>query len=171
LQELVAPREVELYDRNWKFMGTRGYLCDVIFGITKIGTAFLRGEKDIRNISIAGRMSLMAKRKTTMEEDRAYSLMGAFGINMSVFYGEGGEAAFLRLQVELIRISTVNRPSSKEHRNSRMRSGSNSAAISSDWPPVQCPAASTIAGKSTRTRKGGKGNMPAPWKPPRDRIF
>jgi hypothetical protein len=47
-------------------------------------------------------MSWAATRKTTRAEDRAYSLMGLFGIHMPMLYGEG-DNAFRRLQEEIIR--------------------------------------------------------------------
>jgi hypothetical protein len=54
--------------------------------------------------SIAERMSWAAGRETTRPEDRAYSLLGIFGINMPLLYGEGSRA-FARLQEEIIRTS------------------------------------------------------------------
>ncbi|CDO76713.1 hypothetical protein BN946_scf184796.g7 [Trametes cinnabarina] len=47
-------------------------------------------------------MSWAAKRKTTRVEDEAYSLMGLFGVNIPVIYGEGRHA-FYRLQEEILR--------------------------------------------------------------------
>ncbi|KAI6001736.1 hypothetical protein EDC04DRAFT_1059317 [Pisolithus marmoratus] len=47
-------------------------------------------------------MSWAAQRKTTRVEDRAYSLMGLFGVNMPMLYGEGNKA-FRRLQLEIIK--------------------------------------------------------------------
>ncbi|KAK1826963.1 heterokaryon incompatibility protein-domain-containing protein [Podospora conica] len=52
----------------------------------------------------AERMSWAAGRKTTRAEDRAYSLLGLFGINMPLLYGEGSRA-FLRLQEEILKQS------------------------------------------------------------------
>lgn len=49
-------------------------------------------------------MSWAANRVTTREEDRAYSLMGLFDINMPMIYGEQ-EKAFLRLQQHIIQKS------------------------------------------------------------------
>ncbi|KAL4895121.1 hypothetical protein BDV59DRAFT_160125 [Aspergillus ambiguus] len=49
-------------------------------------------------------MSWAAKRQTSRVEDRAYSLMGIFSVNMPLIYGEG-EVAFIRLQEEIMRIS------------------------------------------------------------------
>lgn len=51
-------------------------------------------------------MSWAALRETTGEEDRAYSLMGLFGVNMPLLYGEGGTKAFARLQQEITRQSS-----------------------------------------------------------------
>jgi hypothetical protein len=44
------------------------------------------------------------REKTTRVEDRAYSLMGLFNINMPLLYGEGNRA-FFRLQEELMKVS------------------------------------------------------------------
>lgn len=55
----------------------------------------------LRNISVAARMSWASHRETTRAEDRAYSLMGLFGVNMPTLYGEGLRGAFYRLQVEI----------------------------------------------------------------------
>ncbi|KAK8060677.1 hypothetical protein PG996_010607 [Apiospora saccharicola] len=49
------------------------------------------------------RMSWAANRRTTRGEDIAYCLMGLFGVNMPLLYGEGSKA-FLRLQEEILRI-------------------------------------------------------------------
>lgn len=54
--------------------------------------------------SIAQRMSWAARRRTSRLEDEAYCLMGIFGINMPLLYGEG-ENAFIRLQHEIMRVS------------------------------------------------------------------
>lgn len=47
-------------------------------------------------------MSWASARETTRVEDQAYCLLGIFGINMPLVYGEG-PGAFLRLQGELIK--------------------------------------------------------------------
>jgi hypothetical protein len=49
-------------------------------------------------------MSWAARRVITRNEDIAYSLMGIFGVNMPLLYGEG-ERVFIRLQVEIIKAS------------------------------------------------------------------
>jgi len=51
--------------------------------------------------SIAQKMSWAFKRKTTRVEDMAYSLIGIFGVNIPLLYGEG-EKAFNRLRLEIL---------------------------------------------------------------------
>ncbi|KAL8398566.1 hypothetical protein RB596_005919 [Gaeumannomyces avenae] len=51
-------------------------------------------------------MSWAAYRETSREEDRAYSLLGLFGVNMPILYGEGGEKAYARLQRKIMKQSS-----------------------------------------------------------------
>lgn len=50
-------------------------------------------------------MSWMKNRNTTRAEDQAYCLMGMFSVNIPTLYGEGGENAFYRLQMEIFQNS------------------------------------------------------------------
>lgn len=59
---------------------------------------------DLSEYSVAQKMSWAASQTTTRVEDRAYSLLGIFGIYMPPIYG-GGENAFIRLQEEIMRVS------------------------------------------------------------------
>lgn len=104
LQELLAPLEMLFLDQDWNDLGTKYSLQQLISQQTGIPTDILSGSRDISTASIAQRMSWAAKRRTTRLEDIAYSLMGIFGINMPLLYGEG-EYAFIRLQQEISRIS------------------------------------------------------------------
>jgi len=54
--------------------------------------------------SVAQIMSWAARRETAREEDMAYSLLGLFGVNMPMIYGEG-KKAFRRLQLEIMKAS------------------------------------------------------------------
>jgi hypothetical protein len=56
----------------------------------------------LQSCSIAQRMSWASRRNTTRVEDAAYCLLGIFGVNMPLLYGEGMRA-FLRLQEEIIK--------------------------------------------------------------------
>ncbi|KAK1245158.1 hypothetical protein MKX08_004787 [Trichoderma sp. CBMAI-0020] len=103
LQELLAPSEVYFVNKDWKDLGTKTSLRQVISDRTQIPVNILAGA-DLETASVAQRMSWAANRRTTRIEDRAYCLMGIFGINMPLLYGEG-ERAFIRLQEEIMKIS------------------------------------------------------------------
>ncbi|KAK2590833.1 hypothetical protein QQS21_011470 [Conoideocrella luteorostrata] len=101
LQELLAPAEVEFFDKNWKFISTRTSLTEKIMRITGIEEDVLTSG-NWSGLCAAHRMSWMADRETTRVEDLAYCLLGIFDINMPMIYGEG-ERAFIRLQEEILR--------------------------------------------------------------------
>ncbi|KAK5627039.1 hypothetical protein RRF57_002754 [Xylaria bambusicola] len=102
LQELIAPRRVEFYDRYWNFRGTKDELKELIADASHIGEDVLADPDGLYRVSIAQRMSWAAKRQTTRPEDMAYCLIGIFGVNMPMLYGEG-QRAFLRLQEEIVK--------------------------------------------------------------------
>lgn len=58
----------------------------------------------LHTTSIARKMSWAASRNTARIEDRAYSLLGIFDVNIPMLYGEGAKA-FIRLQEEIIKQS------------------------------------------------------------------
>ena len=103
LQELIAPRRLVFYCNDWSEFGSRDSWADVIRDITRIPNSILHGG-DILDVSIAQRMCWASNRQTTRKEDMAYCLMGLFGINMPMLYGEGDQA-FIRLQHEIIKSS------------------------------------------------------------------
>ncbi|KAL1945062.1 hypothetical protein VTO73DRAFT_2682 [Trametes versicolor] len=102
LQELIAPERVEFLTQTWHFLGTKIGLASTLENITGVNFDILTGRAPVDSVSVARRMSWAAERETTRIEDRAYSLMGLFGVHMSPIYGEGNNA-FLRLQEEIIR--------------------------------------------------------------------
>ncbi|KXH68831.1 HET domain-containing protein [Colletotrichum salicis] len=105
LQELLAPVAVEFYDQGWNEVGTKLSLGNLIHVKTGIGCNILSGRLSLFSASIAERMSWASSRKTSREEDIAYSLLEIFDINMPLLlYGEG-ERAFSRLQQEILRKS------------------------------------------------------------------
>ncbi|KIK26818.1 hypothetical protein PISMIDRAFT_57081, partial [Pisolithus microcarpus 441] len=102
LQELIAPNQIVFFNRNWAPIGNKQHLASVLKNITSIPRDVLRDGLVGKRLSVAQIMSWAALRKTTRVEDRAYSLMGLFGVNMPMLYGEG-KKAFRRLQLEIIR--------------------------------------------------------------------
>jgi len=103
LQELLSPLIVIFLDNEWQEIGTKLSLATEISGITGIPASILLGE-NLESTSIAQRMSWASKRKTTRVEDQAYCLLGIFGINMPLLYGEG-KKSFTRLQEEIMKVS------------------------------------------------------------------
>lgn len=123
LQELLAPKKMEFYGSDWNILATfnkKEYdsiyrpgsldlnMLQKIEDITGIRPGQLwRFEPGIQRTGVAPIMVWAAKRETTRGEDRAYSLMGIFGVSFSIAYGEGAERAFFRL-VEAILSSFYN---------------------------------------------------------------
>jgi len=104
LQELLAPSKVVFFDKHWHFLGDKWDWKVRIASITGIDPLMVSSPTLIMSYGVAARMSWAANRKTTRPEDVAYSLLGIFGINMPLLYGES-EKAFVRLQEEIIRIN------------------------------------------------------------------
>ncbi|CAI9634054.1 unnamed protein product [Alternaria burnsii] len=102
LQELLAPSNVEFYDQDWTFRGSRKDHTDTISEFTSIPTEVLLKPRTIYMESVGARMSWASSRVTKRTEDIAYCLLGIFEINMPLIYGEG-KRAFLRLQEEIIK--------------------------------------------------------------------
>ncbi|KAI1424854.1 HET-domain-containing protein [Xylaria sp. FL1777] len=103
LQELIAPRQVEFYDCDWKYFGSKAQLAPILSWITGVDPGILKGES-LDQVLVGRRMSWAANRQTRRVEDMAYCLLGIFDINMPLLYGEGAKA-FTRLQEEIIRSS------------------------------------------------------------------
>jgi hypothetical protein len=103
LQELLAPKHVRFYDHSWAFVGDKETLARLVSVITGIPKEYLVG-RTLASASVALKMSWAARRETKRIEDRAYSLLGIFDVNMPLIYGEGMKA-FRRLQEEIIKRS------------------------------------------------------------------
>lgn len=119
LQELITPFEIKFFDQNWRTIGTRSKFSALLSRLTGIDKSILNRtsfiafmgdsklsviRRALKVFPVARKMSWAAYRQTTRDEDRAYSLLGLFEVNMPLLYGEGNKA-FLRLQEEIIRHS------------------------------------------------------------------
>ena len=102
LQELIAPTREIFLSQTWHTLGSKHMLAHEVEQITGIDRHILTHKRSLDTVSVAQRMSWAARRQTTRVEDRAYSLLGIFGINIPTIYGEG-ELAFIRLQEEILR--------------------------------------------------------------------
>jgi hypothetical protein len=103
LQELIAPKVVEFYSKDWHYIGSKASLEREISEITSIPVQALR-ESRLDRFSTAERISWSEKRQTKYEEDNVYSLFGIFGVFMPLNYGEGKDYAFQRLHDEIDRV-------------------------------------------------------------------
>ncbi|KAI0905047.1 HET-domain-containing protein [Ustulina deusta] len=104
LQELLSPEKVLFFTASWVVIADRQQLAETIREVTRIHIGALRDRNAIPDYSVAQRMSWAADRETSRQEDIAYCLLGIFGINMPLLYGEGLKA-FARLQEEIIKVS------------------------------------------------------------------
>lgn len=106
LQELLAPRLLFFVSCDWTVIGTKHSWALAIHRATGIDLEVLTLFRPLHKVSLARRMSWASRRRTSRHEDRAYSLMGIFGVNMVALYGEGAEKAFYRLQKEILKQCT-----------------------------------------------------------------
>jgi hypothetical protein len=108
LQELLAPRLVEFFSRQRNRLGDKNSLRLQIHAITGIPERALEGEP-LSNFSLNDRLSWIEHRETKREEDKAYSLLGIFGVYMPPIYGEGVGRAFDRLRDEIKKLEECTR--------------------------------------------------------------
>ncbi|KAH6707609.1 hypothetical protein BKA61DRAFT_420165, partial [Leptodontidium sp. MPI-SDFR-AT-0119] len=107
LQELLAPTSVEFFSRYDERLGDKENLKRHIHEITGIPISALEGIP-LSQFGVDERLSWAKNRQTTREEDKAYSLLGMFGIYLPLIYGEGREHAFKRLRQEIQNSRTEN---------------------------------------------------------------
>lgn len=105
LQELIAPRLVRFYTKDWELLGDKRdpAICEALMRATGIEAGVLFGQITVAEVSVANRMKWASKRLTTRPEDMAYCLMGLFEVNMPLLYGEGRDRAFIRLQEQILK--------------------------------------------------------------------
>ena len=101
LQELIAPSNLQFFNKDWQSIGDKRTLAPTLRYITGIPEHILTHGLFGNHSCVAQIMSWTAHRMTTQVEDRAYSLMGLLDVNMPMLYGEG-KNAFHRLQLEVI---------------------------------------------------------------------
>jgi hypothetical protein len=132
LQELIAPPSVEFFCSNGKRLGDKKSLDRQLHEITRIPVSALQGTTPLSGFSFDDRLSWAEHRMTTREEDKAYSLLGIFGISMSAIYGEGRENAFRRLKrewnVQLYELSAVSQATSNPTKQLETSRNQSSAA-------------------------------------------
>ncbi|KAK0613591.1 heterokaryon incompatibility protein-domain-containing protein [Immersiella caudata] len=101
LQELIAPKQMLFFDKNWREKGTKEGLIMDIVKRTGISERILMHEDHLSAVSVAQKMSWASGRSTSRVEDTAYSLLGIFGVHLSLIYGEE-RRVFRRLQEAIL---------------------------------------------------------------------
>lgn len=101
LQELIAPKNITFFDKDWVRVGCKQSLVKELSAITKISEAILQHRQDLSTVSVAQKMSWAAHRHTTRVEDAAYCLLGIFSVHLPLIYGEK-HRAFRRLQEAIL---------------------------------------------------------------------
>lgn len=96
LQELLAPRSVEFFTCEGARLGSKDSLAEHISKITTIPGSALNGHT-LPQFSEKELFGWSQSRDTTIPEDKAYSLLGIFGVDMPIAYGEGVGRATSRL--------------------------------------------------------------------------
>jgi hypothetical protein len=119
LQELIAPCRMTFVDQNWVPIFNRSEVQHILHDITGIARGLFDREnnfisvyednvsklqKRLRQLSVVEKMSWVGSRQTTRSEDMAYCLLGIFGVNIPLLYGEG-ERAFSRLQDAIMKVN------------------------------------------------------------------
>ena len=118
LQELLAPRLVEFFSLDGRQLGDKKSLELELHQATGIPVQALQRPGELSQFSVEERMSWTADRETTIEEDKAYCLLGIFDVYLPLIYGEGAEHAFRRLRKEIL---TAHAVSSSRRSMSRTR--------------------------------------------------
>ena len=110
LQELLAPRKVVFFTRSWdpisgfyRNSSGAGPMVSLVTQITGVPGRYLNGGVKISTAPVCQKMAWAARRRTTRPEDEAYCLLGLFGLNMPLLYGEGSKA-FMRLQEQIMQV-------------------------------------------------------------------
>ena len=104
LQEMLAPRDVQFFNKDWHPIGDKRMLSSILEYITRVPQHILKEGLSSKRPCVAQIISWAADREASRAEDWAYSLMGLLDVNMPMLYGEG-KKAFHRLQLEVIRTS------------------------------------------------------------------
>ena len=100
LQELLAPSTVIFFSRFWKKIGDKTSLKREIGEITGIPESALEGAR-LSSFTHQERFFWMQERQTKKAVDKAYALLGIFGVRMALNYDESVKSAYKRLQEEI----------------------------------------------------------------------
>jgi tetratricopeptide (TPR) repeat protein len=100
LQELIAPKTVEFFSSEGRWIGDKTTLGQLVYETTSIPLAALQN-RPLTEFTVSERMDWGKSRETTEAEDGAYCLLGLLDVAMPISYGEGRMNALARLQAEV----------------------------------------------------------------------
>ena len=101
LQEMIAPRDLQFFNKDWQPIGDKKTLAQTLQLITQVPEHMLADGLEGNCPCVAQIISWAANRTTTRVEDGVLSLLD---VNMPMLYGER-KKAFHRLRLEIIRSS------------------------------------------------------------------
>ncbi|KAK7441752.1 37S ribosomal protein S22 [Stygiomarasmius scandens] len=102
LQELLAPRQVIFFNKDWERIGSKHDLRSEIASVTTIPQEVLSGERPIHDVDPLRRMTWAVGRETTKPQDQAYCLLGLLGVSIDPDYGEDVRVSFERLRMVFV---------------------------------------------------------------------
>jgi hypothetical protein len=103
LQELLAPKFVEFFSKEGQRLGDKRSLLQQIHEVTGIPKAALEGSR-LSQFTVDERFLWAQRRQTTVPEDKVYSLLGIFDVEILLHYGrEDAEGAERRLREVIAR--------------------------------------------------------------------
>ena len=100
LQELLAPRSVVFYSADGEPLGDKGSLEQQIHEIMSISRAALQ-EIPLQQCTEDERFPWTETCETALEEDKVYSLLGMFDVDITTMYRAGFAQAFQRLREQI----------------------------------------------------------------------
>jgi hypothetical protein len=93
-QELIAPKSVEFFSRDWRRLGDKSSLEKYICKTTSIPPRALQGAP-LYQFRVEERIFWAEHRQTRLPQDRAYSLMGILGVQVpGELYNKGENRAW-----------------------------------------------------------------------------
>ncbi|OQV07646.1 hypothetical protein CLAIMM_12050 [Cladophialophora immunda] len=106
LQKLIASVSVQFFSVEGSLIGKKESLEQLISDITGIDKQALRG-RALSDFDVDTPLAWAANRVTKRPEDQAYSLVGIFGVRMTLHYGKGQEYTFASLQRKIIKLRKI----------------------------------------------------------------
>ncbi|KAK4891822.1 hypothetical protein LTR27_009674 [Elasticomyces elasticus] len=124
LQELLAPQAVHILSRTWDVIGHKldkrctnmptfdvgPSLIPAIAEVARIPESVLYSYEQSGKLTVEEKLTWTVGRDTTKGEDMYYSLLGVFGVDMRLSYGEGRVEAKARLLKKIAKSALTSEP-------------------------------------------------------------